>query len=262
MSMMVVFFIAFAAPPADTQTEPPVSADLAVKWAGLSAETRKLAEEYRTAGHWRKRSDVAKAWNDRGEEAVTVMLHILEQEPDEQRLHADTFYFFRTQFPDHPRLREYVLRCGLDSSNSAIRYESQFHAGTQQWSAAAPVLWTQMTDRSQSDWTRFVAAKSLGEFGDARSLAVLIEAVQNERYMPRHFGNIGLKALCGKDLTNFGYEYGEGAFVPGGREATMLNPDPLTEADRKAKRFTALCDFLRWLQKEKPELYDGLVTRY
>lgn len=262
MPLKLTVLLLLIAPTVETADEPPVSADLAVKWAGLSPESRKLAEEYRTAGHWRKRSDVAKLWKDRGEEAVTVMLFLLQQEPDEQRMHADVFYHLRTQFPDHPRLREYVLRCGLDSANSAIRYESQFHAGTQQWSAAGPVLFQQMTDRSNDEWTRFVAAKSLGEFGDLRALRVLIEAVQNERYMPRHFGNIGLKALCGKNLTDFGYEHGEGAFVSGGREATLLNPDPLSVADIKAKRFTALRDFLAWLQKEKPELYDGLVTRF
>lgn len=242
--------------------EPPADAALAVRWAAVSAETRTLAEEYRTASHWRERSAVAKKLQPRGDEAVTAWLHLLEQEPDDNRRHADVFYHLRTQFPDHPRLRGYILRCGLDSANSAIRYESQFHVGTQHWDAAAPVLWTQMIDRKQTDWTRFVAAKSLGEMGDARALGTLIEAVQNERYMPRHFGNIGLKALCGKDLTDFGYEYGEGAFVSGGVEARMLNPDPLAEADRKAKRFTALRDFLQWLQKEKPEWYDGLVTRF
>lgn len=244
------------------QGDPPVSADLAVKWAALSPETRALAENYRTAEHWQARSAVAKQLQDRGEEAVTVWLYLLEQQPDDQQIHKDVFYHFRIQAPNHPRLKEYVLRCGLNSANAAIRYESQFHAGTQHWHAAAPVLWTQMIDRKQTDWTRFVAAKSLGEMGDVRSLRTLIEAVQNERYMPRHFGNIGLKALCGKDLTDFDYNYGEGAFVSGGVEPRMANPDPLSEADIKAKRFTALRDFLQWLQKEKPELYDGLVTRF
>lgn len=242
--------------------EAPVSADLALKWAALSTETHALAEQYRAAGHWRERSAAAKELEPCGEEAVTVWLYLLEQEPDENRRHNDVFYHLRTQFPAHPRLREYVLRCGLHSANDGLRYESQFHAGSQHWQAAAPVLWTQMRDRTQTDWTRFVAAKSLGEFGDARSLSTLIEAVQSERYMPRYFGNIGLKALCGKDLTDFGYEYGEGAFVSGGREAMLMNPDPLFEADRKAKRYTALRDFLQWLRKEKPELYDGLVTRF
>ncbi len=242
--------------------EPPVSADLAVKWAALSAESRVLAEEYRTVPHWRERSALAKQMKGRGEEAVTVWLSLLQQEPDERPQHRDAFYFLRTQFPDHPRLREYILRWGLTSANPSVLYESQFHAGTQHWTEATPMLWQQMTDRTATDWTRFVAAKSLGEFGDARSLGVLIEAVQNERYMPRHFGNLGLKALCGKNLTDFGYEYGEGAFVSGGVEARMANPDPFVEADRKAKRFTALRDFLQWLQKEKPELYDGLVTRF
>ncbi len=247
---------------ADPVMEPPVDADLTVRWAAVSRETRTLAEEYRTASHWRERSAVAKKLQPRGDEAVTVWLHLLEQEPDDDRRHADVFCHLRTQFPDSPRLRGYILRCGLNSTNSAIQYESQFHVGTQNWQAAAPVLWQQMIDRHQTDWTRFVAAKSLGEMGDPRALAMLIQAVQNERYMPRHFGNIGLKALCGKNLTDFGYEYGEGAFVSGGVEATMLNPDPLVEADRKAKRFTALRDFLQWLQKEKPEWYDELVTRF
>lgn len=256
---MSTFLIALCFAAAD---EPAADAALAVRWAAVSRETRTLAEEYRSANHWRERSAVAKQLQPRGEEAVTVWLQLLEQEPDEDRRHNDVFYHLRIQFPDHPRLREYILRCGLHSANTGIRYESQFHAGSQNWKAATPVLWSQMIDRHQTDWTRFVAAKSLGEFGDVRSLGTLIEAVQNERYMPRHFGNIGLKALCGKNLTDFGYEYGEGAFVSGGKEAMMLNPDPLFEADRKAKRFTALRDFLQWLQKEKPELYDGLVTQF
>lgn len=242
--------------------ETPVSADLAVKWATLSSETRTLAENYRTADRWQARSVVAKQLQDRGEEAVTVWLYLLEQEPDDHRRHTDVFYHLRTQFPDDSRLRDYVLRSGLNSPNPAIRYESQFHAGTQHWQAATPVLWEQMTNRKETEWTRFVAAKSLGEMGDTRALRTLIEAVQNERYMPRHFGNIGLKALCGKNLTDFDYEYGEGAFVSGGVEARLINPDPLCEADLKAKRFTAVRNFLQWLQTEKPELYDGLVTRF
>lgn len=247
---------------AEPVAEVPADAALAVRWAAVSDETRVLVEQYRSAGHWRERSAIAKQLQPQGEDAVTAWLYLLEQEPDKNRMHNDAFYHLRTQTPDHPRLRDYVLRYGLNAENSAIRYESQFHAGTQHWQAAAPVLWQQMIDRHQTDWTRFVAAKSLGELGDVRSLGTLIEAVQNERYMPRHFGNIGLKALCGKNLTDFGYKYGEGAFVSGGKEAMMLNPDPLFEADRKAKRFTALRDFLQWLQKEKPEWYDGLVTRF
>ncbi len=260
--MSCALWLTIAVVGAEPVAEAAADAALAVRWAAVSAEARTLAEEFRTADHWQARSTVAKKLQQRGDEAVTAWLHLLEQEPDDRRVHKDAFYHFRIQAPNHPRLREYVLRCGLNSTNSAIRYESQFHAGTQHWTDAAPTLRRQMTDRNSDEWTRFVAAKSLAELGETQSLGVLMEAVGHERYMPRHFGNIGLKALCGKDLTDFGYEYGEGAFVSGGREAMLMNPDPFFEADRKAKRFTALRDFLQWLQKEKPELYDGLVTRF
>ena len=73
--------------------------------------------------------------------------------------------------------------------------------------------------------------------------------------MARHVGNIGLKALSGKNLEDFeGYHYAEGAFVIGGIEASSPF-DAITSAEKKAQRFQAATAYFKWLKTERPELY-------
>ena len=107
----------------------------------------------------------------------------------------------------------------------------------------------------------FAALTVLPRNADRRAIDALVEAVQHDRYHPRYYGNLGLKALCGMNLTDFGYNDGEGAFVSI-VEVRILNPDPLFEADRRAIRFTALRDFLKWLQTTEPKLYDALSSEF
>lgn len=239
------------------EAEPPVSALLAIDVARLSPTATELAQGFQAADRWQARAELAPRIHDLGEEAAVVWLQLVEQGATSQ-VRRDALTRFRQQFPTHPRLKEFALRAGLVSSEASIRYECQFHAGVQRWEAARETLWRQLVDGSTDEQTRNVAAKSLGELGDHRAIGRLIQAVQHDRFYPRYFGNLGLKGLCGKDLTDFGYDYAEGAFVSV-VELTDLNPDPLFEADRRAKRFTALREFLKWLQAERPELYASLT---
>jgi hypothetical protein len=239
--------------------EPPVSAVQAIEWANLPDAVRAVAEEFQFARH--HRSFVGMRLKEHGDDAVSALLTLVRTSPD-STLQRDAFQALRRLFPEHPRLKEFVLREGLRSPHFSIRYESLWHVGDHDWKEAREQLVQQLSDRNAQSWHRFTAAKSLAELGEPRALPVLLEAVKNDRYMPRHFGNIGLKAITGKDLTDFNYEYGEGAFVSGGVEATILNRDPLSDADLLAKRFTALRDYLQWLQAARPELYEQLVTRF
>jgi hypothetical protein len=108
---------------------------------------------------------------------------------------------------------------------------------------------------------RFTLAKSLAQLGKNDVLPVLITAVSDDAYMSRHVGNIGLKALSGKSLEDFGgYTYAEGAFVTGGIELSMW-VDSLTAVKRKAGRFRAAEAYLEWIKAERPELYASVNYR-
>jgi hypothetical protein len=244
--------------PADDR---PPSALTAIHWASLPDEVRGLATKFVAAGKWRERSSIGQELAARGDAAVEAWLAILETS-DDHRLLGDAFYHLRRQFPDHAQTKEYILTQGLRSAHESIRYESLFHVGEQKWPEAREQLYAHLgKKKDQPDsWSRFVAAKSLGELGDTRALPTLIEAVQHDRYMPRHFGNLGLKGLTGKSLEDFNYSYGEGAHVSGGREMLFLNHDPILTADFRARRYTAYRDFLQWLRDNRAEMYEMLTT--
>lgn len=253
--------VCFISAPPVVAVEPPVSALQAVDWAALPDGVRTAADEFRFAAHWRDQSAAGMRLKDYGDDAVSALLTLVRTSADD-KLQREAFNLLRRHFPGHPRLKEFVLNDGLRSTNFNIRYESLWQVGDHGWQDGHEQLVRQMSDQNAQSWHRFTAAKSLAELGNPRSLPVLLQAVKNDRYMPRHFGNIGLKALTGKNLTDFNYEYGEGAFVSGGVEATFLNPDPAHEADRLAKRYAALRDYLQWLEKARPDLYEHLTTRF
>ncbi|MBI1347435.1 hypothetical protein GC163_14245 [bacterium] len=242
-------------------TEEPVSVLPVISRASLPDDVHLATEKFEQADHWRDRLDRGKELVPLGEPAVAAML-VVVRTADDQRLRRDALEWLRQNHPTHAALKDYMLTEGLISSDFTVRYESLWHVGEHRWSEARETLLQQMRNYSGEEWHRFVAAKSLAELGDTSSLRTLIEAAQHDRYMPRHFGNVGLKALTGKSLDDFaGYNYGEGAFVSGGAEATMANPDPLEVATTIAQRYTACRDYLQWLQTERPMLYDVLSNR-
>jgi hypothetical protein len=79
--------------------------------------------------------------------------------------------------------------------------------------------------------------------------------------MSRHVGNIGLKALTGKNLDDFEkYHYAEGAVVLGGFECKGMD-DVITLAGKKTQRFQAATAYFKWLKSERPDLYKYATYR-
>lgn len=112
-----------------------------------------------------------------------------------------------------------------------------------------------MDDPKQPEYVRHAAAKSLAELGEPDVIKQLVEMMQNDRFMARHMGNLGAKALTGRNLEDFNdYKYGEGAFVSGGVEASF-DVAPEHYHSLVAKRHQALADYCSWLAKERPEIY-------
>lgn len=239
----------------------PVSALTAIRQAAVPAEVQAVTDRFVRTQAWRDRNAIGKELAALGEQATPAMLVVLQSASD-PRVARDALRWLRKYAPEHPLTKDFILTEGLTSPDFTIRYESLWHVGEQHWDESRDRLYVQMRDYQSEPYFRFVAAKSLAELGDTRSLRTLIEAVRNDRYMPRHFGNLGLQALTGKSLNDFGYDYGENAFVSGGVEATMLNPDPFETAETLAERHIACRDYLKWLRDQKPELYEALTTRF
>ena len=259
-SICVSVFLSFVGATAPFD-EAPVSAVHAVQLASVSDEAASAVRAFASVPI-KQRETAGKHLITYGREAAVLLAEVARSTQD-MKLRRDCYSLLRHQFPKEPATRELILTQGMNSADFEIRYVSLWHVGEHRVEEARADLFRQMTDRNSEGWFRDVAAKSLGELGDVRALPVLIEACRHDRYMPRHFGNMGLLGLSGKSLNDFGkYSYGEGAFVSGGKEAQMLNPDPLETVTHQAARLTALRDYLKWLQQVRPELYGTLVTEF
>jgi hypothetical protein len=188
---------------------------------------------------------------------------------DAARVHADSrvrrscFDLLTRSFASDERTADTLLRDGLHDQDAGIRYQSAFGLGDFKIQRAEPALRAAFVGATGKDdqFIRYTLAKSLAQLGKADVLPVLIAAVSENDFMSRHVGNIGLKALSGKSLEDFGgYSYGEGAFVSGGMEF-MVPFDPVVSVDRKVARFQAAKAYLEWLKTERPELFGSLNHR-
>ena len=158
---------------------------------------------------------------------------------------------------------EAVIRSGLHDKDPAIRYHCAFLLGDLKIYHSYRALQAVLKDLTGKDdqHLRFTVAKSLAQLGEADVLPILFAAVTDDGFMARHMGNIGLKALSGKNLGDFErYNIGEGATVSGGAEYVTAF-DAITTAEKKAKRFQAATAYFKWLKAERPELYKH-VTYY
>lgn len=175
----------------------------------------------------------------------------------EVRVRRSCYDLLTRSFPDDPRTAATLLRHGLLDQDYEIRYRAAFGLGDLKVEGAENALRAAFDQWAGKDveFLRFTLAKSLAQLGEADVLPTLYHAVSDDAYMSRHVGNIGLKALSGKNLEDFGgYVYSEGAMVTGGAE--FMTPfDALRSAERKASRFQAAAAYFKWLKEERPELY-------
>jgi hypothetical protein len=113
-------------------------------------------------------------------------------------------------------------------------------------------------DKSKDVKTLYAAAKSLAELGEQDVMVRLYTGLGSDDHYTRYLANIGIKALCERDLSDFGYEGPwEGASVLGPR-VVRTQGHPIEKAKKRVGRWKAIVAFLKWLEKEKPELFKEL----
>ncbi len=166
-------------------------------------------------------------------------------------------------FANDERAVDTLVRFGLRDQNAQVRYQCAFVLGDLKVHSANGALRAALKAATGKDdeFLRFTLSKSLAQLGEADVLPTLFAAVSDDSFMSRHVGNIGLKALSGKNLEDFdGYHYAEGAFVSGGIEASFPF-DAIASAEPKAQRFQAATAYFKWLKAERPDLYKHATYR-
>ena len=159
--------------------------------------------------------------------------------------------------------RDFIADQGLSDTSEKVRYISAWHCGEAKIFGAHRKLRRLMEDENQPDCIRDAATKSLAELGETDVVRKLIELMSSDHYMARHMGNVGAKALTGRNLNDFNdYSYSEGALVSGGVEVVISNPYPPDLHEHIAERHQAVADYCRWLEKERPEVFKHLYAPF
>lgn len=212
-----------------------------------------LYETLVSADHWREQAEAVHALGDLGDAGLPFIIQGTQH--DSEKVQDWSYRELFDKFADHPETTQAVLH-GLESEHHRIRYSCCFFAGTQKIESAKEKL--RELYREDKD-LKLTAAKSLAQLGETDVIRTLYWSAGSDYYMPRYQANVGLKALSGRDLNDFseqtdGYDWAEAAMVSGGREVQLI-PRPIEDAEQKARRYTALAAWSRWLKQEKPELY-------
>lgn len=220
-------------------------------------EIQKTYTDLTLSDHWRKAKAASDKLVELGEEALPTVLKGTRHEKRVVREHC--YQILQSQFTGHDEAIDAMIT-GVNDDESGISYACAFHLGEHRLAKVKSALAACVKDSSKDDKTRYAAAKSLAELGDHEVMTMLYTGLGSEDHYTRYLSNIGVKALCGKDLTNFGYRSPwEGAFVSG--PAIMrAQGQPIEKAKRKLERWQAIVEFLGWLEKEKPDLFKELDT--
>jgi len=215
-----------------------------------------------TGTDWPSESAARKALASLGPEAVPKVAEAARSH-GAARVRRACYELLTDAFAKDERAIDTVVRYGLGDRDPGIRYHCAFLLGDLKVQRAEPALRAALKGATGKDdeLLRFTLSKSLAQLGQADVLPTLFVAVSGDYFMARHVGNIGLKALSGKNLEDFeGYHYAEGAFVSGGKEASFP-VDAITAAEKKAQRFQAATAYFKWLKAERPELYKYVTYR-
>ena len=203
---------------------------------------------------WRAAQTAVDELEEIGEPALETVMQGAEHH-ENARVRLTCYRLLTSAFAKSERVLEFIANNGLADADSQIRYVSAFSLGERRFFPAHRRLRLAMEREDASDWELYAAAKSLAELGEADVLLVLYEAIESDWYMHRYMGNLGLKGLTGKDLNDFDrYDFSEGAFVSGGREAVPAF-DAIAQSERRAKRYGAMTAYFKWLKTERPEVY-------
>jgi hypothetical protein len=189
-----------------------------------------------------------------GEQAI-LPVHQGAKKHDNIEVRRACYRLLSEPLHKHQWAGETMARYGLHDKDPQIQYLCAFSLGTHKVYEAHRKLRMVMDDKSADHDARLAATKSLAELGEPDVMGRFFEPLSSDRYMDRYMANIGLKALSGKDLSDFeNYDYGEGAFVSGGIEAVRdRNVEGVAEV--RARRYLAIAAYAKWLRENRPELY-------
>jgi hypothetical protein len=219
-------------------------------------DPRALYDRFTTAEDWRESQAAGRQLVALGKEGKKLLLRGAEHDED-AAVRRRCWEVLIRDFASDERMLAILANDGLADDDRAIRYMAAFHLGDEKVYGAFRRLRNVIGDPEQDEMTRYAAAKSLAELGDPEGLPLLYDGLGSDWYMPRYLSNLGIRALTGKDLNEFDYDYSEGAFVSGGVEA-RTHRRPIEDAERRARRHTAIAAYCRWLKGERPELYKHL----
>ena len=212
------------------------------------------------ADHWREVGAIQKEFATGGETAARALERPAKRHDDDAvRLRCYevlTKYFGK-------EAEETIAHDGLSDESDKVSYHCAWYVGDLKIYGGHRRFRRLMEDDKQPESVRNAATKSLAQLGEANVIGRLIEMMENDRYMPRYMGNLGAKALTGKDLNDFNeYEFAEGAFVSGGMEAVRVNIHPADYHETCAKRHQAIADYCRWLEEARPEIFKHLYAQW
>jgi hypothetical protein len=215
--------------------------------------TRELAKRFAEASDRDEQRALREQLIAAGERVINDVYRQADKN-ENPRVRLRCYQLLSEEFGDTVNVHERLARDGLRDPNDDIRYHCAFAVGPLKIYAGHRNLRRLMDDPKQPEHIRQAATKSLAELGEPDVIKRLVEMMQQDRFMPRHMGNLGAKALTGRNLEDFNdYKYGEGAFVSGVEYSIDVAPEQYHTM--VAKRHQAIADYCKWLAKERPEVY-------
>ena len=162
------------------------------------------------------------------------------------------------RFPSHAKSIGASIQGLDDPENGWINVRCALFLAQQKAAVSIPRLSVLSRTKSGEAIIRFACAQAMAELGEADSFPTLYEGLGSDDPYVRQFANRGIKALCGKDLTAFGYETPhEDALLSG--SAILRTADPIKRAEWKATRWKAISAFSQWLKSDRNDLYSKLL---
>ena len=253
--------------PAPGPSSDDLPADVFAKVAGgFDAATDRfleiVAKDEHTSTAWQAENAAAKTLVAFGWPAANFFMSMADDQDSSTRLRYSCYYWLTHAFSEDGFVQAQVIRSGLSDPDAEIRYMCAFFLGEHKVYRGFRQLRRAMEQAKTDDSVRLAAAKSLAQLGEADVLPILYQALGSDRYMERYMANLGIKGLTGKDLNDFGYNSGEGAFVSGGKESFLLDIHGIEDAEKKSGRFRALADYCKWLKQAYPGYYKYLDAQY
>lgn len=222
---------------------------------GPAASVQELYETMVAAERFPKAHAAAKKLGERGDEGLALLIRGTTHK--KQTVRNVCFRVLKVKHPTEPRAVDAIIQGFTDESNGWINVRCALHIGKRRIVRAIPDLKAVCEDENAGSILQFAAAQALARLGEKDIFPLLYDGLGSEEVYVRIYSNKGVRALCRKDLTHFGYE--------DPREDCLLSASfvarfsgPIERAQWKAKRWQAVVGFSEWLKSNRPDLFGKL----